>query len=215
MMAFFLVDVVLWIAVGPYPEDAQGWFSLLQSRRSVGLLLLSFPTLVGMMLYSLTYLGLYLTLRQVNSAGAALAVLFAFVGLAVLLVTSISYPMLHLSARYAAAETAAARAALLAAGEASITSAWAGVHLGGFCAEGALLLFSLLMLRSTIFGKTTAYLGIVGHGLDFARIVLVLALVPEEAAAVLLMIGGLPQLVWLVLVARRFWQLGRRRGTAL
>ena len=51
------------------------------------------------------------------------------------------------------------------------------------------------MLRSNVFGKKTAYLGIVGHGLDLTRIIMIFAFLPEGIGAILLMIGGLPQLV--------------------
>ncbi len=209
MMVFFLFDIIIWIALGPYPSSAEGWFTLLQENRLVGLLLLSFPTLFGMMLYYLTFLGLYQILRRVNAAYAALAALFAFVGLAILLVTNMAYPMVFLSNQYAVAITESQKVLLLAAGEMKIATINTGMNMGGFLVEGAAVIFSLLMLQSSVFGKTTAYLGIVGHGLDLVRILMNLAFLPEGIGAILLMIGGLPQLIWLILVGRKFFQLGQ------
>jgi hypothetical protein len=214
MVVFFLFDVVVWITLRPCPSHAEGWFTLLQSNRPVGLLLLSFPTLFGMMLYYLTFFGLYGTLRAVNEAWAALAALFAFVGLAILLATNMAYPMVHLSDQCATATTELQRTLWLAAGEAKIATASTGMNMGGFLAEGAAVIFSVLMLRSSVYGKSTAYLGIVGHGLDFARIIMILAFLPERIGAILLMIGGLPQFVWLILVSRRFLQLGQGKAGA-
>ena len=209
MMAFFLFDTICWIIIGPYPSDAEGWFTLLQSDRIVGLLLLSFPTLFGMMLYYLIFLSLLIILRQVNKAYAALAALFAFVGLTILLVTNMAYPMAYLCSQYEAVTTEQQKVLLLTAGEIKITTLNTGVNLGGFLVEGAAVTFSILMLRSNIFSKITAYMGILGHGLDLLRIIMILAFLPEEIASILLMIGGLPQFIWLILVGRRFIQLSR------
>jgi hypothetical protein len=165
----FLCDIVFWIMLGPYPSSAQGWFALLEEKRLVGFLLLSFPTFFGAILYYLTFLGLYHILRRVNPAYAALAALLAFAGLTILLVTHMAYPMVYLSAQHAAASTETQRSLLLAAGETRIAVTIAGVNLGGFLAEGAAVIFSLLMLQSDVFGKRTACLGIVGHGLDSNR----------------------------------------------
>ena len=169
MMLLFLFDIIAWIVVGPYPVDAKGWFTLLNDNRLAGLMLLSFATLLGMVLYYLTFLCLYNILRQVNKAYAVLAALFAFVGLTILLVTHIGYPMVHLSELYKTAATESQKIFLLAAGEAQIATAVTSINISGLLVEGAALIFSFLMLRSTIFGKITAYLGIVGHGLDLTH----------------------------------------------
>jgi hypothetical protein len=209
MMLFFLFDIIAWIVLGPYPSSAEGWFTLLQNNRLVGFLLLSFPTLLGTMLYYLTFFGLYGTLRQINKAYAALAALLAFMGLSILLVTNMAHPMVYLGDRYAAETTEAQKVLLLAAGEAQIATVSTGVNMGGLLAEGAAIIFSVLMLRSSVYGKKIAYLGIVGHGLDLVRIIMILAFLPEEIGSILLMIGGLPQLIWLILVGRRLFQMGK------
>ena len=64
MMVLFLFAVICWSALGPYPSTAEGWFTLLQENRVVGFLLLSFATFYGMILYYLTFLGLYNILRN-------------------------------------------------------------------------------------------------------------------------------------------------------
>jgi hypothetical protein len=135
MTLLFLCDIVFWIMLGPYPGSAQGWFTLLEEKRLVGLLLLSFPTFFGAILYYLTFLGLYHILRRVNPAYAALAALLAFVGLTILLVTHMAYPMVYLSAQHAAASTETQRSLLLAAGETRIAVTMTGVNLGGFLVE--------------------------------------------------------------------------------
>jgi hypothetical protein len=177
-------------------------------------LLLSFPTFFGMILYYLTFLGLYGTLRQVNNVYASLAVVFAFVGLTILLITNMAYPIVYLSNQYEATTMESQKVLLLAAGETKIATANSGVILGGFFAESAALIFSVIMLRSNVYGRKIAYLGILGHGLDLTRIVMILAFISEKVAAILLMIGALPQFLWLLLVGRRFLQLGWSKSYA-
>ena len=207
-MMFFLFDIIIWIAFGPYPVNAEGWFTLLQSKKLIGLSLLSFPTLIGMILYYLTFIGLYSILKQANEAYAGLAAIFSFIGLAILICMNMAYPMTYLSNQYAAATTESQKILILAAGETKIVTANTSMNMGGLFVEIAAVIFSVLMLRSNVFGKITAYLGIIGHGLDLTRIVMILAFLPANLGAVLLMIGGLPQLIWLILVGRRFMQLG-------
>jgi len=207
MMIFFLFDTIFWVALGPYPGSAESWFSLLQEDRFAGLLLLSFPTFLGTILYYLTFLSLYNILKSVNEAYAAIAAILAVVGLAILLVTHMGYPIVDLFYKYASTITEKQKAVFLAAGEAQIATTVAGANTGGFLAEGALVIFSFLMLGSNVFSKSTAYLGIFGHGLDLIRITMTLAFLPEGIGAILLVIGGLPQLIWLILISRKFFRV--------
>ncbi len=196
----FIFDLVIWVFYGPEPATAESWFNLLLNERWIGIGLLYFPTLAGMLLYLLVFVALYSVLESSNQAFSKLALVLALVGLTILLITNMAHAMMYLSDRYAIATSNEQRSALLAAGEMLIANVRHGSNLGGFFIEGSALIFSLIMLRSTVFKKVTAYLGIIGHGLDFARITLTLIFVPENLTAILLMIGGLPQFIWLVLV---------------
>ena len=78
-------------------------------------------------------------------------------------------------------------------------------------------MISLIMLRSKVFGRFTSYTGIIGHGLDLARIILNLLLVLFTRAAfvstvgfILLAIGGPLQLIWYASTGYKLMQLGRR-----
>lgn len=207
MMIFFFVDTLCWVALGPYPGSSKGWFSLLQEDQSAGLLLLSFPTFLGTILYYPTFLSLYNLLKPVNAAHAALALTFAAVGLAILLATNMGYPLVSLFNQYASTTESEQRIVLLAAAEARMVATTTGANIGGMLAEGALVIFSFLMLSSDVFSRGVASLGIFGHGLDLIRILMNLALLPEGIGAVLLVIGGLPQLIWLILISKKFFQV--------
>lgn len=91
--------------------------------------------------------------------------------------------------------------------EARIAATVTGANTGGLLAEGALMIFSFLMLGSNVFNRGTADMGIFGHGLDLIRTTTNLAFLPEGIGAILLAIGGLPQLIWLILISRKFFQM--------
>ena len=83
-----------------------------------------------------------------------------------------------------------------------------GAIIGGLLLQTGAVLISVVMLRSNVFSKTVAYVGIVTHGLDLAHGVLG-PLVPGAGVA-LMVIAGPRYLVWLPLVGRRLLQLGQR-----
>jgi hypothetical protein len=67
------------------------------------------------------------------------------------------------------------------------------------------VLISVVMLRSSVFGKPTAYLGILMHGFDLAHIVLGLLL--PVLGVVFMAIAGPFYPIWLFLVGRRLLKL--------
>jgi hypothetical protein len=84
-----------------------------------------------------------------------------------------------------------------------------GAVIGAILLQSGAVLISVVMLRSTVFGKAIAWVGIVTHGLDLAHIVLGLFL--PVAGVVLMAVAGPLYLVWFPLVGRRLVQLGDRR----
>jgi hypothetical protein len=216
--AFFLIDMIALVAFSPYPETANGWFLLLQNNRIIGLLSLDIFVLAGFPLCYPLFFALYGALRQVNRIHLMLATILAFAGLAIVISTDKTYALISMSDRFAAATTDARKSQLLAAGEAILSASnGTGVNVASLFLEGAALIISIIMLRGGIFGRVTAYAGILGHGLDLARILINLVLVPLTSLAlfstigfVLLAIGGPLQLIWYALTGRKLLQLGHR-----
>jgi hypothetical protein len=99
--------------------------------------------------------------------------------------------MIPLSEKYAVATTEAARSQILAAGEAVLaTDIWhgTGVIIGGILVQAGAVLISAVMLRSNVFSRMTAYVGILTHGLDLAHVLLGLFL--PAAGFVLIALAG-------------------------
>ena len=211
LIVYSLATIVQLIVLGGQPATAAEAFRLLQSDRIVGLLRLDLPTIVAMPLYYFVFLGLFAALKRSDQANAILSTSLAFVGLTLLLATPTALSMISLSEKYAAATTEATRTQFLAAGEAILaTDIWhgTGAILGGILVQTGAVLISVVMLRSSVFSRTTAYVGILTHGVDLAHIVFGFFL--PVSGVVLMAIAGPLYPVWFFLVGRRLLQLAAK-----
>jgi hypothetical protein len=211
LIVYSMAMMVQMVVLGGQPTSAAQAFDLLQQHRLVGLLRLDLPTIAVMPLYYLLFLGLYSALRRGDRALALLSTTLAFVGVTLVLATPTALSMVPLSDKFAAATTDAARAQLLAVGEAIMAAdIWhnTGAILGGILVQCGAVLISVVMLRGRVFSKATGWLGIVMHGLDLAHIVG--GLFVPGAGVVLLAIAGPLYPIWFFLVGRRLLQLAAR-----
>jgi hypothetical protein len=216
LIIYSLATIVQLIVLGGPPATAAEAFRVLQSNRMVGLLRLDLPTVVAMPLYYFVFLGLFAALKRTDRANAILSTSLAFVGVTLLLATPTALSMISLSQKYAAATTEATRTQFLAAGEAILaTDIWhgTGAIMGGILLQSSAVLISVVMLRSSVFSRTTSYLGILMHGLDLAHIVFGLFL--PGTGVVLLAISGPFYPIWLFLVGRRLLQLTSLSSTQM
>jgi hypothetical protein len=208
LIVYSLAMMVQMVVLGGQPATAAQAFDLLQHNRVVGLLRLDLPTVAVLPLYYLLFLGLYAALKQSDRANALLSTVLAFAGVTLVLATPTALSMIPLSDKFAAATTEAARAQFLAAGEAIMAAdIWhaTGAILGGVLLQSGAVLISVVMLRGGVFSKTTAWLGIVMHGLDLAHILG--GLILPVSGIILLAIAGPLYPVWLFLVGRRLMKL--------
>ena len=208
LIVYALATMVQLVVLGGPPTTAAEAFSLLHNHRIVGLLRLDLPTVFVMPLYYLLFLGLLAALWRTDRANATLSTALAFGGVTLLLATPTGLSMMWLSEKYAAATTDAAHMQFLAAGEALLaTDVWhgTGAIIGGILAQSGAVLISIVMLRSSVFGKPTAYLGILMHGFDLAHIILGLLL--PVLGVVFMAIAGPFYPIWLFLIGRRLLQL--------
>jgi hypothetical protein len=198
------------IHVGPTvaPGSAVEWLLLLQENRFVGLILLNLFDMVNYALVGLIFLALYAALRRGNEGAMAIAVAFGLIGVAVYFSSNQALTMLALSQRYAAAATEAQRSIVLATGEALLaidnpgaTNPGTGSTLSLPLATLSSLIISIVMLRSDVFSRVTAYVGLVGESFQLCHFIVVplapaLLALPTSLAAPF-------RLVWYVLIGRR------------
>jgi hypothetical protein len=203
VLVFMPIQMVVFV-VWPPPSTVIGWFNLFQTNGLVGLLDMDLLLIVDYALVSLVFLSLWAALRQANQSLMAIALTFELVAIATYFASTAAFEMLSLSNQYAAATTDVERSASLAAGQATL-AVWQGTafNVSYILSAVALLIVSVVMVRSQIFGKVAAYVGILTSVLMF---------VPPTAGTIgllLSVVSLVPTAIWLILIARRLLQLGR------
>jgi len=206
----YCLGTLVQIAIlGGPPDSVAEAFRALQQNKLLGLLRLDFATVLVLPLYYLLFFGLFAALRDTNRTHAAIGTVLVFLGVTLVLAAPTALPLMALSDKYAAATSDAMRAHFLAAGEAVLAAdIWhgTGAYMGGLFVQTGAAWISVVMLRG-VFGKATAYAGIITHGLDLVHIVIAPFL--PKASSVFMIIAGLGYPVWLFLVGRRLFQLGK------
>lgn len=203
MVVFIPIQSIVFI-VSPPPSTVIGWFTLFQNNKLLGLLDMDLLLIVDQVLMGLILLALYTALRRASQSFMAIALTAGLVGIAAYFASSTAFNMLSLSDQYAAATTDAQRSLFLASGQATL-AIWQGTAFDvGYVLEGvALLIIAVVMLRSMLFNKVTAFVGI---------LLGVMSLLPPTAGTIGLVfsLGSLvPLEIWLILIARRLFQLGQ------
>jgi len=209
-LGYSLVAMILLMTVGGQPQTAEEGFKMLHDNKVVGLLRLDALTLLVMPLYYLLFLGLYTALKKTHAAPAVVATALGFAGVTLVLATPSVFSWLTLSDKFAAATSEAQKTLFLAAGEAVLASdTWhgTGALMGGLLLQTGALLISAIMLRSSAFGKLTAWVGVITHGLDLLR--MLVGFFFATGGIILMAIAGPLYLLWFPLLARDFIRLGR------
>ncbi len=217
----YLIAVVIYIPAyraGPPPGTVLEWFTLFQANPVTGLFFLGLADIAIMILWGPMALALYSALSRSNRTWSRIATALVFVGIAVYLATNTAFSMLSLSRQYAAATTDAQKSIALAAGQAmlAVSEGTGGQYAGMPLVWLAGLIIAVVMLRSKVFSRATAWAGILGLGLLLASIPFAgytttgpMTTVVSAVVAVTYIGGGLLSLAWYILVGRRLLQLGR------
>ena len=208
-LAFYLSEMFIMIFGEPYPTTTEDWFLLFQRSKLLGLFYLNAPDIFSIALLGVMFLALYIALRRVNASCMAIAALFALIGVVVFIVPRVAtLSAASLSDQYAAAATEAQRGQILAAGEALNALGVPTPQTTGFLFMAvAVLIISVVMLRSEYFGKATAIVGILASLLTFADDTsLVLA---PSLAGMLMPISGVVWILWWLLISRGLFRLGK------
>jgi hypothetical protein len=209
-----LMGMMSIVNIPPLPISAADWISLFQSNRLVGLTYLNFFDIVEYLLVGLLFLALYGALRKTAKSAMLIATVLGLIGITVYMASNQAFAMLALSERYAAARTSAEQSNLLAAGEALLAEdnpgflyQGTGIYLSLFLILLAGLIISVVMMRSRVFGKTTAIMGILANGIGLCYF---LFLVFAPAAIWIPHSVSAPfRVIWYFLIALRLFKLAR------
>ena len=156
-----IVTYFIW-PYAPGNQSVQEIFLSLQDNPFGGLVSLDLFLYLGNLFNILLFLALYVSLRTTNDSYALVALAVGLVGVVLLIPARPLFEMFALSKLYAAATDPALKDQYLASGRTLLLffdgTGWImNTLLGGI----SLLVSSLLMLRSRIFSRATAYVGII------------------------------------------------------
>jgi hypothetical protein len=212
--AVLLLTEIIIFTIWPQPNTVTDYFALFQTSRLIGLLDFYFIEFLAYVLFIPMFLAIYVAIRRANESYMTLALLLAITGIAVFLATNNPFSMLSLSNQYAAATTDAQKNLLLAAGQAILVNtnqrAVEGFNMGFLLLSIAGVIVSIVMLKSKTFSKAIAYVGVLTFAIslvDYIRIVFMPSI--SLLLIIIAIASGLLLLIWLVLIARRLFQLAQ------
>lgn len=194
-----VIEIGLGVDLGKLPgSSGADWLSFVNAKSGAWSAIIA-VTVVSDLLFFLVSLSLYTALRPVNRMLAMIAAVLACLGsvLDEVIANADFGALQNLGNQYAAAGTAAQRAADVAAADypAAMLGSWLEVIFAFVIPGLAYVLFGLVMLRSP-FGKRTAYVAMA------AGVFTLLTISGWDLASLLMTVL---QAVWLVLVGRTLY----------
>jgi len=197
-----LVTYFIW-PYSPGTESTETILLNLQSNTLGTLISLDVFLFIGNLFSIMLFLAFYVSLKQVSESYALIALAVGLLAVGFLIPARPLIELYSLSGQYAAATTETAKIYYIAAGEALLASfdgvGWfLNTLLGGL----SLLVSSILMLRSDVYSKATAYIGIVSN-------IAVCSFFIPVVGIFLLFLSVIGYAIWYFLLARRFFQLGK------
>jgi Domain of unknown function (DUF4386) len=205
IVALVFIQALIFILY-PQPATVLGHIQQFQQSKLLGLVDLDLILLLSEVLTIPVLLALYGALRRCNPAALSTALITGLGGIGLFIAVNPTFAMLYLSDQYAAATTELQRTVFLAAGEA-LWANYNGTAFGLFfilCGISYIII-SAVMLKSGIFNKATA---IVGLAMGFMMLVPplpTLGMLPLALSYLVI----LPSVAWNILVGIRLLQLGR------
>ncbi len=211
-----IAEVAITFLPGGYltADTVTEWFALLQSNPFMGLRNLGLLNIIMTACDIPLVFALYWVHRKVNPPFASLALIISLIGTSVFYATNRAFPMLALSAQYAAATSDTQRAVLEAAGQAMLSvgqSHTAGTFLAFFFAEVGGILMAVVILRGKVLSSAPAIAGLLGFtGLLLFEVVSDFVPAGYEAMLPVAMIAGLANIAWYILVALGLFRIGKQ-----
>jgi hypothetical protein len=204
MVGIVVIQLIIFM-VAPPPLDgtAIDWFVLFQTNKLIGLIDFELLMIVYVIISIPVALSLFVLLRRVNLSWTAVYLAFSLIGVMCFIAARPAFEMLYLSNGYTAAGTDTERAMFLAAGEAKLsTFHGTAFHISYILGSISGLIISLVMLRTNIFSKATAYVRIASSVFDFGLYVPVIGVYIAVFSVLFLS-------VWSIMIARRLFQFAK------
>jgi len=203
VILFGIVAYFIWPYMPGYTTTEQ-IFAFIQADPLGGLVALDFFLLIGNLVSIPIFLALYISLRRINESYALIAVVLGLLAMILIVPARPIAEMVSLSHAYSSAASETARSQALAAGEALLAlfngTGWmVNTVFGGI----SLLISSILMLKSRVFGKAAAWVGILTNAAVLGFFI------PGQVGTLLLFLSLPGYMVWYVQLALKFFRPGR------
>jgi hypothetical protein len=212
IIAVLLIGEIAVYSVLPRSSTAAEHFAVFNDNWLAGLLTFDLLGMIAYILFIPTILALYLALRRNSESIMLMATILFFVGITDFLATNTSFSMLSLSHQYAAATTDAERSMFLAAGQTMLTLFNENAFLVSYViVSAAWTMISIVMLRSHVFSRITAYAGILAGSTGIIAVVLehVSSIPVILTISIALYFAAIVFLfIWVVLTGRRLLRFG-------
>jgi len=197
---------IMILTTWPPPTAIVDWFSLFQESWLLGLLSLDLLYILNNTLVIIIYLSLYVALKRENETWMSIAFLVGMVGLTIYYASNTGFEMLALSNQYADATSETMKAILLASGQ-TMMAIYKGTAFNLYYVLNciALLIMSIVMLQSKVFGKAAAYWGLIAA---------ILMSIPSTAGTIgmiFALTSLIPWIVFSILIARKLFKLAKER----
>jgi hypothetical protein len=197
----------------PNPKTAAEWFSLFQEKPFIGLLLLNFFDLVNFLLIGLFFTAVIILLSRERRIPIIISALLTMAGVVLSLISNPALAFLSSSNRYASTSIED-QLNLLSTGEnllevhANNAFQGSGIYPSFLLVSIAGVILSSMMLKSKLFNRKTAVVGILANatGLTYYLFLVLLpgqVFLPLSVSAVFL-------LTWYLLIGRQLWILSSR-----
>lgn len=197
-----IIAYVIW-PYAPGKESTESILLFLQEDWLGGLISLDLFLFVGNLFSITLFLALYVSLREVNDSYALIALALGLISVVLLIPSRPILELFILSRSYATAGSEAAKSQLLSAAGALLTlfdgTNW---FMNTLLGAISLLISSLLMLKSKIYSRATAWVGIITN-------LIVCGFFIPVAGTLFLFLCLPGYLAWYFLLARRFFQMSR------
>jgi hypothetical protein len=208
----YIIELVVILIFGLPPTTAEGWFGVLQKNRLAGLIQTFALDLVAEIFHVALFVALFFLLKQTKKLTSTLilSTAFALIGFAVYFASNITFSMLYLSDQFAATTLEAQKSQLLTSAQ-TLLAVYngSGPFIAFFLLALSGILVSIVMLRSQVFAKWVAILGIVGYTLE-------LGLPPSidppwflQIDPLLIGIGGVILIIWYIAISVQFYKISR------
>jgi len=188
---------------GLRPETIEEFFTLYSQNRLEAILRDDFSSLVIIAMYLFTFPAMYMILKRTYPLISAFIIIGVLIAVTICFSGHSGLSLVFLSEQFANATSDLDRLRLMAAGEAILAGdMWhsSAGFISGILLQGAGVVFSLIMLRTSSFSKVTAYSGLVGNSFDLIQH-LFHSVIPDLSTYAMV-VAGPAYIIWFIMLAR-------------